>query len=311
MNKKLLLVGIMMMFLGTLSSCKNQSLSEETMTFAVDDSEYTVHLPRNWEKVADYQKEYSGEAIFGAKDTKSRSFMFIREQKNELVAMDELKKITTEQLSEKYNVDNMDIKEIEDNDFATIYYSAPIEYKNKPFTLNIFFVSTSTHIINFQFYSAITNNAKREQQMIDSIQSMKQTVQGTLADTETKKIVQNEQRIENEQFACQVTGYRVEDNLLILRYIFTNKLTNEVTPKIEWDKLVAIKQGDTELNLLEVQDPINEELTYLIEQSKKPLSSNHSVECAVIYSMVSKENLTVILDPNEITGSSVVLSINQ
>lgn len=311
MNRKLLLVGTIIVFLCGLSSCKYQSLSEETETFLIDDSEYTFHLPKNWKKVEDYQKEYSGEAIFGAKDTKSRSFMFIRGQTNESVTIDELKKITTEQLSEKYNVENMDIKEIEGNDFATIYYSAPIEYKNKSFTLNVFFVSTPTHIINFQFYSAVTNNTKKEQPMIDSIQSMKQIVQGSLTETETKKIVQNEQRIENEQFACQVTGYRIEENQLILRYIFTNKLTNEVIPKTEWEKLVAIKQGNAELNLLEVNDQMNEELTYLIEQSKQPLSSNHSVEGAVMYSLVSKEKITVTLDPNEITGSSVVLSINQ
>lgn len=97
---------------------------------------------------------------------------------------------------------------------------------------------------------------------------------------------------------------------MILRYIFTNKLTNEVTPNIEWDKLVAIKQGDIALNLFEINDQINEELSYLIAQSQQPLSSNRSVEGAVIYSLVSKEKITVTLDPNEIAGNSVVLLIN-
>lgn len=164
----------------------------EIETFSADDSEYTFKLPTNWGKVDDYQKEYSGEAIFGAKDTKSRSFMFIREQKNESVTIDELKKITKEQLSEKYNVETMDMQEIEGTDFPTLHYSGPIEYKNKSFTLHIFFVSTPTHIINYQFYSTVTNNTEKEQQLVDAIQTLEQTVQGSLTETETKKIVQNE-----------------------------------------------------------------------------------------------------------------------
>ncbi|OJG73987.1 hypothetical protein RV12_GL000335 [Enterococcus quebecensis] len=286
-----------------LVGCQKDRLNKKSDTFSSNGSDYSFQLPSGWEIQEDYQDELNEAAVFGAEDTNSRGVMFIRTQKSESMNETQLKEETKKSLSKYYKLEAGKVETFEVNGMPAIHYLMPSVYKKKAVWLDMYFVTTKTQLVNFQFYRSKDNNAEQQQQLIrESVKTLKQLNDDQKTVDSNYPTLENNQKLENEQVSIQLTGNKIEDNQLILRYVVTNKSSKELLPRDEWQKMFTIEELGKKLLMSDQPKTNDSELDYLLACGKQPLLAGESVESAVIYSLQSDGVIKIRVNEGQIRG---------
>lgn len=291
---------IFQLFLVTiiLSSCSKNNM--EKTTFEANDSEYSFQFFKGWSQLDDKSEtSLSEEAVFQAEDDSSKAVMFIRAQQSKKLSEKELEKKIDEQLASIYRLDVAEKKSFKTADYEGISYKIPSVHDEKAVWLYMYFISTDTNIINFQYYFPKNNSAaKLEEQALASVESLKLEKKGTVSEESTSQEVKGIQQVEQDNVYLQVTGNKVDESKLILRYVVTNKSEHPVVPLAFWRELVTVSSGQ---NTLETdtaeQDDI--ELNYLLEKSQQEIKAGSSAECAIVYRLPDKKESIKVQLGNE------------
>ncbi|MGL4698011.1 DUF5067 domain-containing protein [Enterococcus larvae] len=291
-----------------LTACQKGELNQESETFSADGSEYSIQIPEGWKVEDDYKEVFNEAAVFGVEDQNSRSVLFIRAQKSEPITEAELLEQTEKELSAYYKLETGEQESFEVEGYPAIHYLMPSVYEKKAVWLDIYYIVTENHIINLQCYRPRDNSAEKQQQLIrESVDSLIQ-----VSSRESEKSEEDSQsepevtrQLENERLSVRITGSKVTDQQLILRYVITNKTEAPLSPLDEWEELFTVTEGTEKLSVVKQLETADDELRYLIEQSSQQIAAGKSMECAVVYDLHSeKQTITVQADADKIDGST-------
>ncbi|MGX7265017.1 DUF5067 domain-containing protein [Enterococcus crotali] len=287
-----------------LSGCQSKGVSKDADYFTVGNSEYRFQLPSGWKAEEEYQTVFNEAAVFGAVDTNSRAVLFIRGESSPLMNQKQLKDATDQKVNQHYDVKKGTVAEFKVKDFPAIHYLMPGVYDGKAVWLDMYFISTKTQLINIQCYRPKGSSAKQQQETLKkSVESLEQLSSGSQRESssEEKKDTSKNgiQQIENEQLSIQITGYKIEKQHLIIRYVFTNKSQAELVPLTEWQKLITVTEAKQTLEPVTQLTTEDADLSYLMEQGQASLATEDIVESAVVYALTSETAELVIFSDQQ------------
>ncbi|MCB5951420.1 hypothetical protein LI951_05025 [Enterococcus sp. BWT-B8] len=281
-----------------LSGCQGNELAKETEAFTINGSEYEFQLPAGWEPEEDYQTAFNEAAVFGAEDRNSRAVMFIRGEESEPFSVEQLAAETEEQVSKHYLLETAEIEEFEVAGRPAIHYLIPSVYEKKRVWLDIYYVVTDSNLVSFQYYRPKDNSANKQQAVIrQSVESLELTYLGTASAKDKTE----------EEAAVQFTGYKIEEDQLIIRYVLTNKGTEVIIPSEKWESLVTLEQGDRMLLQEEKAVRDNPDIAFLQQTGNQPLSNNQSAESAAVYQLIGKEAVMLTFDSAVFNGKEPLI----
>ncbi|MBO0445105.1 hypothetical protein IGJ55_000294 [Enterococcus sp. AZ170] len=288
----------------TLTGCQKGQLEKANETFTADDSEYSFKLPKGWKVEKEYKETFNEAAVFGAEDSNSRSEMFVRAQPSKPLDEQELKQETKESLLAFYKLEAGEVESFDVDGLPAIHYLMPSVYKKKAVWLDMYFVTTKTHLVNFQFYRPRDNSAEKQKQVIyESVKTLKQ-LRGsqTLTSSSQQKGAKNNQKLENQRVAIQLTGNKIVGNQLILRYVITNKTSEDLIPVDEWQQMFSVTEAGEHLAITEQPKADDTELDYLLKQNKQRLPANESIESAVVYTLQPEGTITIRVNEGQVNS---------
>lgn len=282
-----------------LSSCAKNNV--EKTIFEANNSEYSFQFFKGWSQLDDESEtSLNEEAVFQAEDDSSKAIMFIRAQQSKQLNEKELEKKIDKQLTSIYQLDAAEKKSFKTADYEGISYKIPSVYDEKAVWLYLYFISTETNIINFQYYFPKNNSAEKlEEKALASVETLKLEKKGTVTEESNRQEGKGVQQVEQDNVYLQVTGSKIEESKLILRYVVTNKSNHAIVPLSFWQELVTVtsEQNTLKMDVLKQEDT---ELNYLLEKSQQEIKPDTSVECAIIYPLPNKkESIKVQLGNQE------------
>ncbi|MHC5228827.1 DUF5067 domain-containing protein [Enterococcus sp. LJL99] len=279
---------VQIVFLTVIVSACSKNSTEKTI-FEANNSEYSFQFFKGWSQLDESENTINEEAVFQAEDDSSKAVMFIRAQQSKQLSEKELEKKIDNQLTPIYQLDVAEKKSFKTANYEGISYKIPSVYEQKAVWLYMYFISTETNIINFQYYFPKNNSvAKLEETALESVESLKLEKKGTVTEESTRQEMKGVQQVEQDNVYLQVTGNKVEESTLILRYVVTNQSDHAVVPLAFWQELVTTTSGQ---NTLEMDGSNQEdtELNYLITKSQQKIEPGNSVECAIVYKLPNEK----------------------
>lgn len=289
--KKVRAIIILCLFM-LVAGCSKQTLSGTKAKFSDDEYNYTFQLPKGWKSQEDYKTLYNEAAIFGAEDDNSNSYMFIRTTKKNEADVDKFKQKKAKELKKAYDLHDIYEETFKVADFPVVAYTFQGAYDNEIVFVHDFYVMLDQKLVEFTFYSATEGNyEERAKRFEESVKTLSEEVK-TIKTTESLSPNSNNQKVENNEAAFTLTGYKIvtaseNKEVLIIRYIFKNKQDTPTAPNM-WDSVVQIEQEGKKLSkssLTESEEATD--LSYLLEVGKTPISKNESVESASVYDLPS------------------------
>lgn len=292
-NKRIILLLLLL-----LVGCSKQGLSSEKSNFSSEGVSGTVQLPESWESVTNYRQKFNEAAIFGAEDTKTNSYLFIRLKKNARQAQETLDELSLSILKKTFQMSEADFEKLNDLSYPTIRYSFDYRFEKKTVKAIVYYQQVANDLIEYIFYSAQDNQLPQRIQQFDQTvaTSVIQKVESKSSDHEaTGKRV-----LETDQYSFNLTSYKVipqteNHSLVIIRFVFTNK-----GPKLQaatlWQSVIQATQAEQPLAISTITD-FKEvpDLNYLVENSHKKLNKGDALESAIVYELNDKTKADITL----------------
>ena len=296
MKRKKILLCLIIFFMIILSACSKNN--GKKIEFKANESEYSFQFLKGWSQLDDKSKKsLNEEALFQGEDDNTNAVMFIRSQPSKLLNAKELEEKVDKQLTSIYQLDSAEKKKFKVNNYEAINYRIPSVYEEKAVWLDMYFISTETNVINFQYYFPKNNGiSKLEEKALASVKTLNLEKKGKLLEESEPREVKGIQQVEQDKVFLQVTGNKVDETRLILRYVVTNKSNHKAVPLELWKELVTITSEDKVLEI-DNEKTNDTELNYLLEKSQQEVKPGSSVECAIVYELPEMKNtITVQLE---------------
>ena len=294
-----------------LVGCKQQGLQEDPVSFTLDGSSYTFQLPAGWEVEEDYKKVYNDAAVFGAADTNSRAIVFIRGQKSPSLTSEELAQQTEETLAKYYQLEDSETHAFEIDGHPAIYYKLKSVYDEEAAWLENYFVVTETHLVEFLFYRPRESSTDKQQDSIrQSVESLKLVSAGSQESEAESNGLETDtpRKIETDSLSLRLSGSRISEGQLVLRYVLTNKGSEAVIPSEEWQKLLSVSEGAAVLSLAgPVAEAADPELSYLQARGEEALQPGSSIESAAVYALGTEDEELTLHMKSESLDQTVTL----
>ncbi|MBL1224033.1 DUF5067 domain-containing protein [Enterococcus sp. BWR-S5] len=286
-----------------LSGCQKYSLRESADDFSFNGSEYSLKLPAGWEAEEDSKATLNGSSVFGAKDRNSNSVMFIRADKEADLSKEALEKHAKKYLKNYYDVNSTEMDSFTANKRPGIHYTFRADYEEKDSWLDIYYVSTENGVLEFFFYSQVDNSyEKRKEAFDDSVETLSEKVTGEVTEDSSEEL---NNKVQNDTLSMQLSSYKIETEeagqLLVIRYVYTNKERKAYRPIDKWQEFVKVTQDDHALKEAGHENLSDDTLAYLAENSQKELNKNEVIEAAAVYSLEadSRELIIITFDQTE------------
>ncbi|ALS01894.1 hypothetical protein ATZ33_11035 [Enterococcus silesiacus] len=296
-----------------LTSCVHPKLSEEKEYFSKEGVEYSFNLPAGWKGQEDYQEQYNEAAVFGAEDTTSNAYMFIRVRDRAGLKENTLEKEAKKLVKESFGVDPTSLENIKLDDQAALRFSFKYVFKQNPVWVSAYYILQKQHLVEYIFYTPQDNQENKRtvfDQSVETLTVESITEQTTTSEQASEKI----HKIENDSYVFDLTGYKIisennQQNLLIVRYVFKNKSDIKVSANL-WETLVTVEQDGTIVNKSPIAEHTQaEDLSYLLDNGKQLIGKNDSIESAVVYQLndQSLSDITFSFDKEQFKGKTEII----
>ncbi|MCA5013663.1 MULTISPECIES: DUF5067 domain-containing protein [unclassified Enterococcus] len=283
MNMKKTLFFLMSLLI--LAGCQNTTLQKESEEFSANQSDYTLYLPTGWEREANPKEEINANAIFGGNDTKSNSMFYMRAESAENLSKEQLETYTKKYLKKYYDIKNNKGDYFSLNDRSVFHYSFEGTYEKKPSWLDIYYISMENSVVQFFFYSPQDNSHEtRQKTFVALIESLKETKAKTTTMESSEELAN---KVTNNNFTLQVSTYEIDevedDQVLVIRFLYTNKEKTKNIPIEIWNKYVTVYQKEQQLVQSKETTLSDHTLLYLQENATKALEKDEVIESVVVY----------------------------
>lgn len=301
---QLIMIGIVLM---ATAGCQKYELMNEQKTFSDGGSSFSFQLPSGWQIEDEYKEVFNDAALFGAEDTNSRSVMFVRAQKSEKLNEQQLRIQTRAALEQYYLVDEIEEESFRIGNFAAVYYPLKSVYDNRAVWLDNYFIATETHVVEFLFYRPRQGSSDGQQEIIrKSVETLKQVEAIASSDQEIEEAANY--KVTTDTFSIQLTGHRIQEGKLILRYVLTNNSEQSLVPLEEWKNLMEVTEQEQRLHVIEEMVDSDSELSYLQDLGKQRLQAGDSIETAVSYDLQSNQgDITISTDEEQLKDAAAVM----
>lgn len=300
MKKAIRYFPIFVFSLFIISGC-SAKLSDKKQSFEAEGIQYQFQLPSTWEVTKDYKATYNKSAVFGAKDKKSNSTLFVLASRKENVDLADFGERTRKELAKLYNYKAKDIymKETKVGKYKAYKYTLNTTFDKRSTWLHLYYIETEHGLVQFDFYSADDGQHEKRVDIIDSSAY-------SIKEKEDQGPVEDEDEIlfDSSALNVKVTGVMdlagENDTLVyVIRYMVTNKgKQDDITPK-KWQELIKVTQNDQELQEGTVKkDDQVVDITKLLEQQNQTIPSGESLEAVVIYTLKDKTK-DIVLTPSK------------
>lgn len=305
---------ILMSIFIIISGC-SAKLSDKKEPFEADGIDYQFQLPSTWEPTKDYKTTYNKSAVFGAKDKKSNSSLFILASRKEEVDLNDFGKRTRKELAKLYNYKPEDIylKESKVGGYKAYKYTLYTTFEDRSYWLHLYYIETEHGFIQLDFYSADDGNYKKRTAVIDSSAYSIKEVKDNGPEKEEDEIA-----FDSPMYNLKVTGVMdlagdKETSVYAIRYAFTNKGDNgDVTPE-KWNELIQVTQNDQVL----VEGKAKEDeqvvdISKLLKQRAEKIPTGKTIEAVVVYTLKDKKSNIELTPSKEIfkDAESVQLTLS-
>lgn len=297
-----------------LTGCAQQALSGEKAYFSKEGVEYSFNLPDGWKGQEDYQEEYNEAAVFGAEDTTSNSYMFIRVRDRADLKQQALEQKAKKLVKESFGVDHVPAENVGGDDPVALRFSFKYVFKQKPVWVSAYYVLQKQQVVEYIFYTPQDNQENKRTKVFDQSVATLALESATKKSTTSEQASEKKNKMENDSYVFDLTSYKVisennQQNLLIVRYVFKNK-TDVKTAANLWETLVTAGQDGKTLN----SSPITEhtqaaDLSYLLENGRQLIGKNDSIESAVVYQLAghSLTDITFSFDKEQFEGNTEII----
>lgn len=282
----LFFLGLLLFF---ISGCQSEKLAADATEFTLLQGEYSFQMPENWTEMEDATIMFTQDTLYGAQDSGSLSYLMIRGHAAELLTdADQLAEFGEELFGSYYNLAAVEQNSFEVGDYLGQHYRLTSTFERRDAWLDIYLVSVENAVVEFQFYSPIDRSAERRQELfLESVSSLKVETASQPVEAETTTAAVGEAIAED--YRLKMSTYQVltteSENLLVLRYIFTNTGNESLIPAAKWDQAAVVSQNDQILT--PVETVADSEISYLIEQGAQALSQGQQIEGAAVYQLIS------------------------
>lgn len=295
-----------------LTGCAHQELSGKKEYFSKEGVEYSFNLPTGWNGQEDYQEQYNEAAVFGAQDTTSNSYMFIRVRGIEEPKKNTLEKKAEKLVKESFGVEPASSKKLTLDNQPALRFSFKYVFKQKPVWVSAYYILQKQHLVEYIFYTPQDNQESRRTTVFD--QSVATLKLEHTTETTSKQSPEKLNKIENDSYVFDLTGYKIvsenkQQNLLIVRYVFKNKSEVKKSANL-LETLVTVKQDDKVLENSPITEHTQaEDLAYLLENGKQLIGKNDSIESAVVYKLndQSLSNIIFLFDKEQFKGQKEII----
>lgn len=302
MNKNGLRIIVLLLFI--LSGC-SAKLADEKTTFEGAGRQFEFKLPDSWkaQEASIYKNTFGENAVFGAEDEKSDSFMYILTFSKEDIELDGFGEKTREDLQKVHgykNIDDIFMKEYEVNGYPAFKYTVNTIYKDESIWAHFYYLVTENSMVQINYYSADDRNyEKRVEILNESADSLKEIGEAaTKTEESTSEIENSDLSTENEELRFDVTGYRKitvgDQEYLAVRFTLLNKADAVVTPEL-WYEKTTLKQGENKLVQAEFpEDAEAANLKELAMTNDEELLKGQEQEGLAFYKVSSDKNERIV-----------------
>ncbi|EOH98902.1 hypothetical protein UAY_02171 [Enterococcus moraviensis ATCC BAA-383] len=302
MKKAIGYLSILVLSLLVISGC-SAKLSDEKQSFEADGIEYQFQLPSTWEVTKDYKATYNKSAVFGAKDKKSNSSLFVLASRKENVDLDNFGERTRKELAKLYNYKAKDIymKESKVGQYKAYKFTLNTTFDKRSMWLHLYYIETEHGLVQFDFYSADDGKYEKRVDIIDSSAY-------SVKEKEDQGPVEEEDDIafDSSELNVKVTGVMSlagenDTSVYAIRYMVTNKgKQEEITPK-KWQELIQVMQDDQVLQEGTVKkDDQVVDITKLLNQQNQKIPAGKTLESVAVYTLKDKTKDLVLTPSKEV-----------
>lgn len=297
----LLLICLSLFFAG----CSNK-LSKEAQTFSEKGSTFSINLPKNWEEDKNFKAHFGLQAVLGAEDKKSNSYMFILTTPVEEVTEKNFGEETRKKLAERYNykkADDIYMSELKIDDKPAYKYTLNTYYKEKSVWAHLYYIWTEHNFVQMIFYSADDGSYQKRAEIIDeSALTFKETKFDQKKQDQISKEEEQDEgdivTVENADMKISISASRYmtgkdEEELLAIRYTFTNLKQEPVAPNM-WQEVISATQDGKELTIGTLpEDTPFLDVKSLVEKQAEPVSTGESSDSVVVYKINNSDEVTL------------------
>lgn len=295
MKKKIVwLSTILLMFL--LVGCTGK-LANEADEFSDGSIEYAVQLPQTWTVSKQPKEQFNAEAVFGAEDSKTNSYLFVLTKDKAGIELAGLGERTREELKDRYSLNSAEdvpMEEFKVADRPAYKYTLETIYEEKQVWLYFYYVETEHCLVQFVVYSAVDNQTESRSELINqSVKTLKETGTEETTERADEQIV-----IKNEELEFDINGILAleEDgkSFVAVRYKLTNKADSETITPAKWDELIKVSQGEQQLTLAEnPADAKRLDFTELVANRDRVVKTGEALESVVFYELKDESDLLI------------------
>ncbi|MDA9471198.1 hypothetical protein C240_1350 [Enterococcus sp. 5H] len=258
-----------------------------------------MQLPGGWKADEVSNSNYGIQTIFSAEDSKSNSYLFITTTPVAEVEQDGFGEQTRKKLQERYKYKNLEdvyMKELKVGDAPAYKYTLNTVYKEKSVWAHFYYIWTKDSFVQMTFYSADDNAYEKRSEKIDASVATFREV--SFDEKEAESAQESEEKsegdivtIENDELKMETTAVRritgaQGENLLAIRYSFTNLSGEPVQPSI-WADLVTAKQNGEPLSIGTLpEDTSLLDVKELAATQIETVQKNETVESVVLYELL-------------------------
>lgn len=298
MNKKRTILLSFVAILFFLAGCSKE-LEPNKEKFSAKGVSYEMQLPGGWKADEVSNSNYGIQTIFSAEDSKSNSYLFITTTPVAEVAQDGFGEQTRKKLQERYKYKNLEdvyMKELKVGDAPAYKYTLNTVYKEKSVWAHFYYIWTKDSFVQMTFYSADDNAYEKRSEKIDASVATFREV--SFDEKEAESAQESEEKsegdivtIENDELKMETTAVRritgaQGENLLAIRYSFTNLSGEPVQPSI-WADLVTAKQNGEPLSIGTLpEDTSLLDVKELAATQIETVQKNETVESVVLYELL-------------------------
>ncbi|WP_271493096.1 DUF5067 domain-containing protein [Enterococcus sp. 5H] len=298
MNKKRTILLSFVAILFFLAGCSKE-LEPNKEKFSARGVSYEMQLPGGWKADEVSNSNYGIQTIFSAEDSKSNSYLFITTTPVAEVEQDGFGEQTRKKLQERYKYKNLEdvyMKELKVGDAPAYKYTLNTVYKEKSVWAHFYYIWTKDSFVQMTFYSADDNAYEKRSEKIDASVATFREV--SFDEKEAESAQESEEKsegdivtIENDELKMETTAVRritgaQGENLLAIRYSFTNLSGEPVQPSI-WADLVTAKQNGEPLSIGTLpEDTSLLDVKELAATQIETVQKNETVESVVLYELL-------------------------
>lgn len=298
MNKKSMILLSFVAMLFFLAGCTKE-LEAKKEKFSARGVSYEMQLPGGWKADEVTNSNYGIQTVFSAEDTKSNSYLFVTTTPLQDVEQGGFGEKTRKKLQERYKYKNSEdvyMKELKIGDAPAYKYTLNTVYNEKSVWAHFYYIWTENSFVQMTFYSADDNAYEKRSEKIDASVATFREV--GFDEKEAESAQESEEKgegdivtIENDEIKMETTAVRritgvQGENLLAIRYSFTNLSAEPLQPSL-WNDLVTAKQNGEPLSIGNLpEDTSLLDVKELAATQTETVQKNETVESVVLYELL-------------------------